>query len=218
VQRGKFWILLAGLGSVVALPAMATASASALNEAAEFCAFNVRRAEGVSYTLPSGAISYQPMRANVVKSMRSRGMKIGPTTADLPELVSRFASTQPMARLSNVSPQWFDYVRFGRNGSFAWAISHPSLPLCDILITDTVNFLDERDKFLGDREAKGWSIDRSKLTKGALFWSASALESISDANSKLPHLTVLMQGLDAGADRKGVQMEIQFRRVNSNPK
>ena len=209
MMGGLLLAAMAGAGAASLPPA--AAPYSALAEAAAYCELRIDQANS-RFTLPRGTIVYTAMNPVVAQSVRARGAQLGPINAELPDLVKRFAATQPMAQRSGVGPEWFEYVRFGHDGSYAWTVTDPKAAACDVLVTDTDKPLAERDALVAKYQQAGWTLDQS--VPGPALWVMSfAKGSASTGASKF---VARMQGLGANADKTGVQMEIQFMALAKN--
>jgi hypothetical protein len=196
-------LLAAALASAGAEPA----KVSALEEAASFCQWKVSGKDG-QFDMPTGSVLYENWGTDVVALMKSKGIPVSPTFTDLPDLIVRFASTQPAGRLSGISPEWFSYVSFGRGK--AWTVDYPKISACDVMVTGSPEYLADRDSLLEKMQKGGWKLFETPAAENSPLWK-STLRGPADKDGSTIVATV--QGLSPDlATPDGVQLEIQFVR------
>jgi hypothetical protein len=196
-------LLAAALASAGAEPP----KVSALDEAASFCQWQISGKDG-KFNMPAGSVRYENWGADVVALMKSKRIPVGPTFADLPELVVRFASTQPAGRLSGMSPEWFGYMSFGRGK--AWTVNYPKTSACDVMVTGSAEYLADRDSLLEKMQKGGWKLFEAPAAQNSPLWR-STLSKPGDTDGS--NIVATVQGLSPDlATPDGVQLEIQFIR------
>ncbi|OYX89719.1 MAG: hypothetical protein B7Y74_16785 [Novosphingobium sp. 35-62-5] len=182
-------------------------AATPLEQAFDYCAFESNGAEG-GYTMPVGAVLYQPMDPAVAAQFRAMGNSraIGPISSDVPDLVKRFAQTQPITRRSDLAPIWFYYWSFGGKSPTAWAVSDAKTHSCEVMVTGNRNFLADRDTLISKLQQGGWSLTTPMPTSGSAFWTFTMTKEAAAGRKLMFHA----EGLGSTADRKGIQMSLTF--------
>ncbi|MDT0507680.1 hypothetical protein [Novosphingobium sp. MMS21-SN21R] len=197
--------LIAANAALTAAPVVL--AATPLEQAVDYCAFETGGSNG-RFAMPAGSVLYQPMDPSIVAQMRVLGNSraIGPTSSDVPDLVKRFAQTQPISRVSDLAPIWFYYWSFGGKSPTAWAVSDAKTHACEIMVTGNRNFVADRDTLISSLQRSGWLLETPTPANGSAFWTFTMTKEVP-AGSKLMFRA---EGLGATADRNGIQMSLTF--------
>lgn len=199
----QLWVAL--IASLFALaPAAAAASPkratddlnSSLKRAASFCEQAVLRRPGVGFSLPS-----------------LRGIKIhdrAPRDTGVPDLVKRFAASQPAAALAP-SPSF--HLQFLARDGDVWALVYDGIPTCSIMVTGASGDMPAAASRLAEAlRADGWELAASRPATATMLLAKQILIKKS-ANSGIPDFGIMLS-LRAlagnSADPAGVQMEMRF--------
>jgi hypothetical protein len=147
------WLMIMGATAAAAKAPAKKGWAGALPEAVAFCEKASSRADVKSFPVPiGGGIRVHPG---------------DPTAMGVPDLVKRFAATQPLGRLA--SPAF--YIHFPSSDGQIWAVVYDGLPACDLMLTGAGGDMPAAASGLAKSlEAKGWRIVGSTAALGsALF-------------------------------------------------
>ena len=208
-------------GSLIALMLLAQdtseeplqAQGPALYDAVRFCSYGMGVRESDRFNMPPGSEMYQVLHPTVAAVMKQRGMTVGPSNAEVPDLVIRFASTQPMGRLSSTAPDQFDYASFNSDGDMAWTVRYPDVEACDIMVTGEEDYLADKDATISTMQANGWLVERDEIVVDGLMWR-TVLNHPQGLDGVV--LQSVFQGfVESDPKEEGVQMEVQFRLIQA---
>ena len=190
------------------------AKSHALSDAIRFCSYGLGVRENEKFTMPDGSKMFMANPPALPASLKKRGVSFGPTNADVPEFVIRFASTQPMAGFSPAAPKRFNYASFNSDDDIVWTVSYPAVNGCDILVTGEEDYIDDRDTAIQSMVRQGWVLDSEEELLDGLMWK-KVLSHPSQHNEELLLQAVFQGFTSASADEEGVQMEGQFRLIRN---
>ena len=131
-----------------------------------------------------------------------------PPALGTPDLVKRFAETQPSRHLASGSPF---YVNFLTEGAQVWAVVYEGTPTCDVVVTGAAGDMPAIAARLAESMRKrGWQIVQSTPASAAMPLAQHLLTRKVPA-AAAPETTVRLQLRalsSAAADPAGVQLEM----------
>lgn len=194
-------LCVALLGALVAAPAGAAAKKPAKNgleatlaNAAAYCERVATRAPGTGMLVPTGG------RAAIHDGT--------PPALGTPDLVKRFAETQPSRHLASGSPF---YVNFLTEGAQVWAVVYEGTQTCDVVVTGAVGDMPAIAARLAESLRKsGWQIVESSPASATMPLARHVLtRKVPAAAAPETSLRLQLRALSgAAADPAGVQLEM----------
>lgn len=169
---------------------------STLANASEFCERAATRPVGTGFPLPAGG-----------------GVAIhdgAPPAMGTPDLVKRFAQTQPSARLASGPP--FN-LHFFAKGADVWAIVYDGIPTCEIMVTGASGDMPAVASRLAESlRRSGWRIaEASPATAARPFAQHVLLKKIPKPGAADYGLRLRLRAMSgASAAPEGIQLEMSF--------
>lgn len=194
---------VAVLASLVATPAGAASRKpakggveSALANAAEYCERAATRAAGPGMPVPSrGGVAIHDGT---------------PPAMGTPDLVKRFAQTQPSGRLASGTPLYLNF--FAKDGD-VWAVVYDGTPTCDVMVTGASGDMPAAAaRLAGSLRRSGWQIAASTPAAAAMPLAQHVLlKKMPKAGAPAFGLRLRIRALGGtSADPAGVQLEMSF--------
>ncbi|HEX8308705.1 MAG TPA: hypothetical protein VF645_09855 [Allosphingosinicella sp.] len=127
----------------------------------------------------------------------------------VPDLIRRFAATQPMTRMFGID----SYAHFHARNGQVWVVRSEQAVSCDIVVTAVPGGADAlRDSFLKSLPGQGWQMrSSSTATPTKPLWRHSFVKWVPKASASGFGLVLDVRGLHPAASTEdGVQMELGF--------
>ncbi|HEX8381365.1 MAG TPA: hypothetical protein VF619_12555 [Allosphingosinicella sp.] len=169
---------------------------STLANASNFCERAASRAPGTGFPPPLGG------RVSIHDG--------NPPAMGVPDLVKRFAETQPTGRLAPSAPF---YLHFFTSGADVWAVVYDKLPSCDVMVTGAAGDLQAVASRLTQALRKsGWQSMGSTAATAAMPLAQHVLvKKVARPGAPEAVLTLRVRALSGpSADPAGVQLEMSF--------
>lgn len=189
--------------SLVAMPAGAAPKKpakggveSAVANASEFCERAATRPAGPGMPVPSmGGVAIHDGT---------------PPALGTPDLVKRFAQTQPSGRLASGNPF---YLHFLAKDGDVWAVVYDGTPTCDVMVTGASGDMPATASRLAEAlRRSGWQVAGSTPATAAMPLAQYVLlKKIPKAGAPDSAVRLRIRALSgASADPAGVQLEMSF--------
>lgn len=169
---------------------------STLARASDFCERAASRAAGTGFPIPAGGgISIHDGR---------------PPALGTPDLVKRFADTQPIGRLASADRF---YLHFLAPGGDVWAVVYDGMPACDVMVTGAAGDMPAAAARLADSlRRNGWQSAGSTAATATMPLAQHVLvKQVPKAGAPALGLRLRIRALSgAAAEPDGVQLELGF--------
>lgn len=139
-----------------------------------------------------------------------------PPAMGTPDLVKRFAQTQPSGRLASKPP--FNLHLLGKGGE-VWAVVYEGLPTCDVMVTGASGDMPATAVRLAEAlRRSGWQIVGSTPATATMPLSEQVLiKKVAKPGTPPSSLKLRLRALSgAAADPAGIQLEMSFLGSASN--
>jgi hypothetical protein len=171
--------------------------ADALAQAAAFC----------EASLFSGGVQLPPNTIIYMRVPRAAG-SVRPLS-ELPELVKRFAATQPMGRTTQTSGA----VKFAASEGEVWAVNYGEMPACDLMVTKGSNVPALAAALVRNLDEQGgWENVRTVPASASMPLSDHVLRKLkpqADDQNYGFRLRVRWP-IETAADQNGIQLEMSY--------
>ncbi|HEX8241487.1 MAG TPA: hypothetical protein VF574_17255 [Allosphingosinicella sp.] len=140
-----------------------------------------------------------------------------PPAIGTPDLVKRFADTQPMGRLA--SAERF-YIQFMAPGGDVWAVVYDKLPGCDVMVTNAQGDMPAAaSRLVASLQKSGWQVARSTAASAAMPLAQYVLgRRLPKTGAADLSLSLRIRALSgSSADPTGVQLELSFGGATGAP-
>lgn len=179
-----------------ARPAPAPDLDATLARAVAFCEATVTREAGKGLPVPVG-----------------QGVTVhdgAPPAMGVPDIVKRFAATQPSGRIASSPPF---YIHLAASDGQVWAVVYETLPMCDLMVTDASGDMPAGATALATALSKrGWRVVKATAASDAMPLAQQILlKTVPKPGAADSTLRLLIGALaPAAAGRDGVQMHLSL--------
>jgi hypothetical protein len=186
-------LFVAGTAAPAARPSVPRLD-SAITSAVSYCESVAARENIATFPMPIGADMHDAT----------------PPALGTPDIVKRFAATQPIGRMA--APSFF--VRFPASNGEVWAVLYEGMPACDFMITgadgDMPTLATDLAKSLG--ATRGWrTMSSEPATGGMPFAQLVLVKRMPRTGTPEFALRASIRALSASiATKEGVQLDMSF--------